>query len=70
MITYFKDKNHRSKKKYYFNKTITLILESLDTVVIIGAATTSVTLSVSGVALIVVPICVRFACPLSLGKKI
>ena len=67
MITYFKNKNHNSKKRYKNYKTLTSILESVNTVVIIGATKTSVTLSVTGVGWIVVPLCAGNACSLSLG---
>ena len=70
MITYFKNKNHKSKKRYKNYKTLNTILESVDTIVIIGSTTTSVTLSVTGVGLIVVPISAGVAWTLSLGNKI
>ena len=41
MITNFKDKNSKSKKKYKNYKTLHTILESKDTIVIIGATSTS-----------------------------
>ena len=70
MITYFKDKNNKSKKKYKNYKTLNTILESVDSVVIIGATSTSITLSVTGIGLIVLPISAGIVCALSLGKKI
>ena len=70
MITYFKDKNHKSKKRYKNYKTLNTILESVDSVVIIGATSTSKTLSVTGVGLIILPISAGIACALSLGNKI
>ena len=70
MITYFKDKNHKSKKKYKNYKTLNTVLESVDSVVIIGATSTSITLSVTGIGLIVLPISARIARGLSLGNKI
>ena len=70
MITYFKDKNHKSKKKYKNYKTLNTVLESVDSIVIIGATSTSITLSVTGIDLIVLPISAGFACALSLGNKI
>ena len=70
MITYFKDKNHKSKKRYKNYKTLNTILESVDSVVIIGATSTSITLSVTGVGLIILPISAGIACALSLGNKI
>ena len=70
MITYFKDKNHKSKKKYKNYKTLNTILESADSIVIIGATSTSITLSITGVGLIILPISAGVACALSLGNKI
>ena len=70
MITYFKDKNHKSKKKYKNYKTLNTILESTDSIVVIGATSTSITLSITGVGLIILPISAGVACALSLGNKI
>ena len=70
MITYFKNKNHKSKKKYKNYKTLNTILESVDSIVIIGATSTSIILSVTGVGLIILPISAGIACTLSLGNKI
>ena len=70
MITYFKDKNHKSKKRYKNYKTLNTVLESVDSIVIIGATSTSITLSVIGIGLIVLPISAGIACTLSLGNKI
>ena len=66
MITYFKDKNHKSKKRYKNYKTLNTILESVDSIVIIGATSTSISLSITGAGLIILPI----ACTLSLGNKV
>ena len=70
MITYFKDKNNKSKKRYKIYKTLNTVLESVDSIVIIGATSTSTTLSVTGIGLIVLPISAGIACALSLGNKI
>ena len=70
MITYFKDKNNKSKKKYKNYKTLNTILESADSIVIIGTTSTSITLSITGVGLIILPISAGIACALSLGNKI
>ena len=70
MITYFKDKNNQSKKKYKNYKTLNTILESVDSIVIIAATSTSITLSITGIGLIVLPISAGIACTLSLGNKI
>ena len=70
MITYFKDKNNKSKKRYKHYKTLNTILESVDSIVIIAATTTSITLSITVIGLIILPISAGIACTLSLGNKI
>ena len=70
MITYFKDKNNKSKKRYKNYKTLNTVLESVDSIVIIAATSTSITLSVTGIGSIVLPISAGIACFLSLGNKI
>ena len=55
-ITYFKDKNHKSKKRYKNNKTMTTILKSFDTIVIIATTSRSISLSLIRFGLIVIPI--------------
>ena len=70
MITYFKDKNHKSKKRYKKYKTLNTVLESIDSIIIIGATSTSITLSINGIGLIILPISASIACGLSLGNKI
>ena len=70
MINYFKDKNNKSKKRYKNYKTLNTVLESVDSIVIIGATSTSITLSVTGIGLIVLLISAGIACVLSLGNKV
>ena len=70
IITYFKDKNSKSKKKYKNYKTLNTILESVASIVVIGATSTSITLSITGIGLIILPISAGIACTLSLGNKI
>ena len=70
MINYFKDKNNKSKKRYKKYKILNTVLESVDSIVIIAATSTSITLSVTGIGLIVLPISAGIACGLSLGNKI
>ena len=70
MITYFKDKNHKSKKKYINYKTLNTILESVDSIVIIRSTSTSITLLVTGIGLIILTISAGIACTLSLGNKV
>ena len=70
MITYFKDKHNKWKKRYNNYKTLNTVLESVDSIVIIAATSTSITLSVTGIGLIVlllVLFCLYFiACTLLL----
>ena len=70
MITFFKDKNPKSKKRYKIFKTLNTILESVDSIVIIGATSTSITLSITGIDLNILPISAGIACTLSLGNKV
>ena len=70
MITYFKDKNHKSKKKFKNYETLNTILESVDSIIIIGATSTSIILSIFGIGLTVLPISAGIACTLSLGNKV
>ena len=70
MITYFKDKNNKSKEKYKNYKTLNTVLESIDGIVIIAATSTSITLSITGIGLIVIPISAGIACGLSLANKV
>ena len=69
MITYFKDENNKSKKKCKNYKTLNTVLESIDSIVIIAASSTSITLSVTGFGLVILPISAGIACGLSLGNK-
>ena len=70
IITYFKNKNNKSKKKYKNYKTLSTKLEAVDSIVIIGATSTSTALSITGIGLINLPISASVACTLSLGNKV
>ena len=70
MITYFTDKNNKSKKRYKKNKTLTTILKSFDTFVIIATTSNSITLSLTGIGSTAIPISSAKACVLSIGKKV
>ena len=70
MITYFMIKIMNLKRNGKPYKTLTSNLESVETVVIIGGTTTSVTFSVTGVGFVLVPISSGFAYALSIGKKV
>ena len=56
MITHFKDKNNKSKKKYEKYEMLSTLLKSLDTIVIIVTTSGSVTLSLTGSGLKAIPI--------------
>ena len=62
-----KTMNQKRDEKY---KTLNTILESLDTIVIIGATSTSITLSITAIGLIILPISDGIACTLSLDYKV
>ena len=70
MITYFKDKNNKSKKKYKKHKTMTTILKSFDTIVFVSTTSSSISLSLTGFGLIVIPILSSVACDLSITNKV
>ena len=70
LISYFKDSNHKSKKRYKNYKTLNTVLESVDSIVIIAATSASLTLSITGIGLIILPISASIACALSLGIKV
>ena len=70
VIAYFKGKNNKSKKKYKKYKTITTLIILFDTFVIIATTSSSVTLSLTGIGLIVIPISTASACALSIGNKV
>ena len=59
-----------SCRKYRNYKTLNTILESVDSIVIIGATSFSITLSVTGVGLMISPISAEISCTLSLVNKV
>ena len=70
MITYFKDKNHISRKKYKNYKNLNTMVESVDSIIFIGATSTPIAVSITGMGLIILPIKAGIACTLSSGNKI
>ena len=70
MIIYFRDENHKSKKRSKKYKTLTTILKSFDTFVIIATASNSITLSLAGIGSIVIPIstCIKYG--LTTSRKV
>ena len=70
MITYFKGKNNKSKKKYKKYKTLTTTVKSFDTFVNIATTSSSITVSLTRIGLIAIPISTVSACALSIGNKV
>ena len=70
MITYFKEKNNKSRKRYKNYKTLNTIIESVDSIVIIAATSTSIILCITVIGLIVLPISTGIDCTLALGNKV
>ena len=66
----FKDKRNKSEKRIKNYKTLNTVLEYVDSIVIIGATSTSITLSITGIGLIILPISAGIACTLSFGNKL
>ena len=56
MITYFRDKNNKSKNKFEkYKTTLSTILNTIDTFVIIATTSSSITLSLTGKRIIAIP---------------
>ena len=70
LITYFKDKNNKSKYKKKKLKTLTTIVKSFDTIVIIATTSSSITLSFTGIDLIAIPISSSVARGKTTSKKV
>ena len=62
MITYFKNKNIKSEKKYKNYKTLNTVLESMVSLKINRASSTSLSLASTGVGLIIRPKSAGIAC--------
>ena len=71
MITYFKDKdkNSKSKKDYKKYKMLTTILKPFDTFVILATKSCSITLSLTRIGFLALPISTPTACVISVGNK-
>ena len=70
MITYFKHKNQKPKKTYKNFKNLNTVLKSVDSFIIIGATLTSISLPITGIGLIILPISAGVECTLSLCNKV
>ena len=65
IIAFFKEKSHKSKRISKNLKTLNTKIESVDSFINIGATSTSITLSITGVGFNVLPISAGIACTLS-----
>ena len=70
MITNFKDKNNKSENKDKKYNTLTTILKLFDTIVIIAATSSSITLILTGIGLTAIPISSGIACGLTISNKV
>ena len=70
MITYFKDKNHNSKRKHKKIKTLTTLSKTFDASVIIAITLSSITLFLTEIGLIAMPISSSLACGVPIGNKV
>ena len=70
MIAYFKNKNHRTERKYKEYETLNTSLKSFDTFVIIATTSSSITLSRTGIGLIVITISIGIVRGLTICKKV
>ena len=70
MHTYLKNKNNESKKEYKNYKRITTILKSIDTIVFFVAPPSSITLNLTGIGLIAIPIISSTAWGLMTSNKV
>ena len=70
MMKYYGMEEKKYKQKYTKNKLINNIINSFDGIIVIGTTSTSVTLSITGVGIIVVPITAGVGCATGILVKI
>ena len=70
MITYFKDKSNKSKKKNKKYKKWITILEPFQMIVTFATTSSSITLSLTGIGLLAIPISSVLACELTISMKV
>ena len=67
---FYEEEYKKLKKKHNKYKNLNKILNTIDSVVIIGSTSTSITLSVTGYGLIIVPITTGCGCVMTIASKI
>ena len=70
MITKFKEKDNKSKTKFKKYEKKTTIRRSFDTIVIVAKTTRPITMSLTEIGLLAMPISTAAACGLSIGNKL
>ena len=70
MIIYFRDKKNKTKRKNKKYQTLTILLKSVDAFVIITTTWSLITLSLTGIELMAIPISITLTCGLSFGNKV
>ena len=70
MMKYYEMEEKKYKQKYTKYKLINNLINSLDGIIVIGTTSTSVTLSITGVGIIVVPIAAGVGCATGILVKI
>ena len=58
------------KKNYKNSKTITTVPKTIDTFIVVATTSSSITLSLTGIGLTVIPKSTATACGLSIGNKL
>ena len=66
----FQRQKQQLQKEFKNYKSLNTVLKSVDSIIIKGVTSTSITLSITGVGLILLPISAGIVCTLSLGHKI
>ena len=70
MMKYYELEENKYKKKYTKHKLLNNLINSLDGIIVIGTTSASVTLSITGVGIIVVPITAGVGCATGILVKI
>ena len=70
MMKYYEEQNNKNKKKYKKLKNINKFLNTFDTLIIISSTTSSITLSILGIGLIVIPIIAPIGLDSAISSKI
>ena len=70
MMKYYEMEERKNKQKYNKYKLIHNLINSLDSIIVIGTTSASISLSITGVGIIVVPIAAGLGCTTGILVKI